>query len=106
MGLGSTKNVNMACPIESVLENADLPDEYSPAPRWISIAGGRDHSLAVSRDGFVYVTGSNAKGCLGLPVLSHAIYFSKLHTAQSKKVSKVFAGVDHSFILLEEIDPS
>ena len=103
-GLGDTKAVNIACPVEQVLEEADL-DTPSEAPKWISIAGGRDHSLAVCDSGTVYATGNNEKGALGLPKMDYLPWFSKVHTVQSAKCSRVFAGVDHSFILLNEITP-
>lgn len=79
-GHGTTESVLKARPIEQVLEDADLPDRLRESPKWICAAGGRDHSLAVSDQGDVYATGNNAKGTLGLPGITYAIWFSKVHT--------------------------
>ena len=53
----------------------------------------------------MYATGNNIKGALGLPGLDYAIWFSKVHTMQKGNCVKVFAGVDHSFILLDKHMP-
>ena len=84
---------------------ADLYEVKSATPKWVCAAGGRDHSLALSDQGQVYATGNNFKGTLGLPGLEYAIWFSKVHTLQMGKCVKVFAGVDHSFILLDQNSP-
>lgn len=73
--------MKIAHPIEFVYEEADLPDTPSETPKWISIAGGRDHSLAVDDSGTVYATGNNAKGTLGLPLMKYLDRFAKVHTA-------------------------
>ena len=69
------------------------------------IAAGRDHSLAISTSGKVYASGNNAKGTLGLPNLDNAVWFSRIHTIESMKCKKVFAGVDHSFVLIDHVSP-
>lgn len=104
-GLGHTSRAFVAQPIEQVLEMADLYEIKSKSPKWICAAGGRDHSLALSDQGKVYATGNNAKGTLGLPGLEYAIWFSKVHTLQKGNCVKVFAGVDHSFVLLDQHSP-
>lgn len=104
-GHGHTRQAHVARPVEQVLEEADVYECSSETPKWIYAAGGRDHSLAVCESGHVYATGNNSKGTLGLPGLTHAIWFSKVHTVQSGNCEKVFAGVDHSFVLLKEQRP-
>ena len=104
-GVGTTKNVLVARPVEQVLQLADVYTQTSETPKWLHVAGGRDHSLAISQSGLVYATGNNAKGTLGLPGLSHACYFSKVHTIESAMCARVFAGVDHSFVLLDKVAP-
>ena len=54
--------------VEKVRQNSDLNSEKE-APRWISIAGGRDHSLAISETKTVFGCGNNQFGQLGLPGL-------------------------------------
>lgn len=71
------------------------------APQWISVAAGRDHSIAVAADGTVYACGVNENGQLGLPGIENASVFSKVHSCENTAVQKVFAGGDHSFILLD-----
>ena len=78
-GLGDSKSALIAYPVEQVLEEADL-DVASETPKWISIAGGRDHSLAVSDAGTVYAAGNNDKGALGLPISEYLPWFAKVHT--------------------------
>jgi alpha-tubulin suppressor-like RCC1 family protein len=39
-------------------------------------------------------------GQLGLPGIENTFTFSKVHSCENVRVQKVFAGGDHSFILL------
>jgi alpha-tubulin suppressor-like RCC1 family protein len=84
-----------------VIQESDL-DKQRPAPLFISVAAGRDHSIAVSADGDVYTCGSNQHGQLGLPGIENCITFSKVHSCQNVRVVSTFAGGDHSFILLND----
>ena len=103
-GRGTTNTAFAARPIEFVLEEADNA-RLSESPKWLCAAGGRDHSLAVSDQGQVYACGNNAKGTLGLPHIESVNWFSKVHTVQNGNAAKVFAGVDHSFVLLDQTKP-
>lgn len=71
------------------------------APGFISVACGCKHSLAVGTDGTVYVAGSNEKGQLGLPGVETADMFCRLETQSRVACAEVFAGGDHSFMLLQ-----
>lgn len=95
----------VASPVETTYEVADRQTEISECPKWAHVAAGKDFSLAVSDRGQVYTTGHNECGTLGLPDLPRdcANRFSKLHTASMAKVIKVFAGGDHSFLLLDPL---
>ena len=90
--------------VEKVRQNADLNGEKE-SPKWISIAGGRDHSLAISEDKTVFGCGNNQFGQLGLPGLSQCLWFSKIHTLENGRFNQVFAGGDHSFALLDFRQP-
>ena len=57
-GHGSSKNLLVAHQIDKVKEESDIKGE-NDSPRWISVAGGRDHSLAVSDAKHVYACGNN-----------------------------------------------
>ena len=57
-GHGSSKNLLIAHQVDKVREEADLNGEKE-APRWICVAGGRDHSLAVSDARHIYACGNN-----------------------------------------------
>lgn len=46
------------------------------------------------------VAGSNERGQLGMPHVETIDLFSMLHTCENYRVSEVFAGGDHSFVLL------
>ena len=103
-GHGSTKNLLVAHPVEKVKEQADS-DREKDAPRWISVAGGKEHSLAVSDAKHVYACGSNQFGQLGLAGLPQCFHFSKVHSLEQGLFSNVFAGGDHSFALLDKDNP-
>ena len=105
-GQGNTRTAIFAPTlVDRVLEEADCHEQVGWAPKWVCAAGGKEHSLALCSNGYVYATGSNERGTLGMRGLSHAMWFSKVHTAQRGNATKVFAGVDHSFILLDEAQP-
>ena len=65
------------------------------------VAAGRDHSLAVSDLGSTYACGDNKHSQLGLPGLEYSLHFVKVHSCENVVVEKVFAGGDHSFIMLD-----
>lgn len=65
------------------------------------VAAGRDHSLAVSDLGYTYACGDNKHSQLGLPGLEYSLHFAKVHSCENVVVEKVFAGGDHSFIMLD-----
>ena len=103
-GHGSTKNVLVAHPVEKVKEESDRDGEQD-APRWICVAGGREHSLAVSDAKHVYACGNNRVGQLGLAGLAQCFHFSKVHSLEQGRFAQVFAGGDHSFALLDMDKP-
>lgn len=69
------------------------------------MAAGRDHSLAVSDHGFTYACGDNTKGQLGLPGIEYSLHFLKVHSCENVMVQQVFAGGDHSFLMLSRESP-
>ncbi len=84
-----------------MLAVSDLGKE-SNSPAFVSVAAGRDHSLAVAVNGDVYAAGSNTHGQLGLAGFETCDMFSKVHSCENVKVAEVFAGGNHSFILLND----
>jgi alpha-tubulin suppressor-like RCC1 family protein len=64
------------------------------------IAAGVNHSICVTDRGDIYCCGYNAKGQLGLGVDKFITNWTHVTELQGKKVSKVFAGGDHSWCVL------
>jgi alpha-tubulin suppressor-like RCC1 family protein len=58
VGVAGNKNVHTPKQVDMVCIESDLGTK-ARAPLFVSVAAGRDHSLAVSIDGDVFVTGSN-----------------------------------------------
>jgi hypothetical protein len=65
------------------------------------VAAGSNHSLAVTTNGDVFACGNNQQGQIGLQGLEFSLYFSKVTSCESANVEKVFAGGDHSFLVLD-----
>lgn len=83
-----------------MIKEADLNEEVN-APSFRAIAVGSHHSMAVAISGDIFVSGSNEKGQLGLPGVETCDMFTNLHSCENYCVSDVFAGGEHSFILLD-----
>ena len=69
------------------------------------IAAGQNHSILQTLDGNVYVCGSNQDGQLGLGDTETRKGFTHLRSLADKNVYRIFAGGNHSWILLDEIIP-
>jgi len=69
------------------------------------IAAGWHHSLALSARGDLYAAGHGEWGQLGVGKSDIATGFIHISTLGPKNIKKVFAGGDHSWILLDEINP-
>ncbi len=69
------------------------------------IAAGQNHSLALSQAGDLFVCGSNTDGQLGLGDTDTRTGFQHLRTLSDKNIYRVFAGGNHSWVLLDEIIP-
>ena len=69
------------------------------------IAAGWHHSLALTTKGDLYAAGHGAWGQLGLgenDIMPNFVYVSPIGP---KNIKKVFAGGDHSWVLLDEENP-
>ena len=69
------------------------------------VAAGQNHSMVLSQAGDVYVCGNNSDGQLGLGDTETQTGFQHLRTLADKNVYRIFAGGNHSWVLLDEIIP-
>lgn len=70
-----------------------------------SIAAGQNHSIALTQAGDIFVCGSNTDGQLGLGDTDMRTGFTHLRTLADKNIYRIFAGGNHSWVLLDEIIP-
>ena len=61
VGIAGNKNILVPKQVVMVITETDLQIS-AKAPLFIGVAAGRDHSLAVSSNGDVFVSGSNQYG--------------------------------------------
>ena len=69
------------------------------------IAAGANHSIASTQQGDVYVCGHNKEGQLGLGDTNTRTCFTLLESMQEKNVYRIFAGGNHTWILLDQYVP-
>lgn len=69
------------------------------------ITAGQNHSLALTQAGDLFVCGSNTDGQLGLGDTEMRTSFQHLRTLADKNIYRIFAGGNHSWVLLDEIIP-
>ncbi len=69
------------------------------------IAAGWHHSLALSQRGDMYACGHGASGQLGLGGTDIVPYFVCVSAMGPKNVRQIFAGGDHSWVLLDPENP-
>jgi alpha-tubulin suppressor-like RCC1 family protein len=70
--------------------------------RWVSVAAGSNHSLAVTDKGELYACGNNVHGQLGLTDIQDKMFFSSIHSLEEANITNVYAGGDHSLVLLDK----
>ena len=68
-------------------------------------AAGLHHSIVMTQAGDIYVCGSNRDGQLGLGDTETRTGFAHLKSLSDKNVYRIFAGGNHSWVLLDEIVP-
>jgi len=71
----------------------------------IKIAAGVNHSLLLTQQGDVYASGHGQAGQLGLREKNSKTHFVHLASLLNKNVLKVFAGGNHSWLLLDDLMP-
>lgn len=69
------------------------------------MAAGLHHTIVMTQAGDIYVCGSNKDGQLGLGDTDTRTGFTHLQSLSDKNVYRVFAGGNHSWVLLDEIVP-
>ena len=69
------------------------------------MAAGLHHSMVMTQSGDIYVCGSNKDGQLGLGDTDTRTGFTHLQSLADKNVYRIFAGGNHSWVLLDEIVP-
>src|SRR5699024_10911370 len=81
-----------------------LGAEITP-PKFVDVAAGRDHSLAVDADGHVWATGSNAFGQLGVDTNGSSLNgFVMVPGLEGVKIVSVSAGDGFSLALSDDGD--
>jgi alpha-tubulin suppressor-like RCC1 family protein len=71
----------------------------------VCIAAGRHHSLAMNTKNDVYACGSGQYGQIGLPDKEMRTSFAHVLSLMSVNAYKVFAGGNHSWIILDDMQP-
>ena len=71
----------------------------------IQIALGWNHSLVLTESQDVYATGYGSSGQLGLGNDESKTEFTWISSLTGKKIKRIFAGGNHSWILLDEKNP-
>jgi alpha-tubulin suppressor-like RCC1 family protein len=69
------------------------------------IAAGLNHSVVCTQEGDVYVCGHNKDGQLGLGDTGTRTGFTLLESMQEKNVYRIFAGGNHTWVLLDQFVP-
>ena len=85
VGIGGGKNILSPTLVKQVIQEANT-GVSSQSPKFISVAAGSMHSLAVVSTGDVYAAGSNQQGQLGLPGIETSDAFAKVHSCEKVKV--------------------
>lgn len=78
--------------------------DFATAPI-AQIAAGWHHSLALTSRGDLYAAGHGAWGQLGLGETEIMPNFVHVSPLGPKNVKKIFAGGDHSWVILDENNP-
>ena len=71
----------------------------------VQIAAGWHHSLALTSKGDLYAAGHGAWGQLGIGETEIMPHFVHVNPLGSKNIKKIFAGGDHSWVVLDENNP-
>lgn len=69
------------------------------------VAAGAHHSVVMTRSGDIYVCGNNKDGQLGLGDTESRNGFTLLSSMADKNAYRIFAGGNHTWILLDEFIP-
>lgn len=69
------------------------------------IAAGHSHSLCMTEEGDVFACGSNKDGQLGVGDIDTRKGFTHVSSLTDKNIYRIFAGGNHSWVLLDEIIP-
>ena len=67
----------------------------------IMISAGATHSIALSSKHDVYTCGYNARGQLGLGEDKSVTMWTHVNSLSGKNVSKIYAGGDHSWAVVD-----
>ena len=100
LGLGNTKNVNKPIIVMSLLKKVIN-----------KIAAGWSHTLVLTDEGIVYVTGCGKYGELGLGVNNdennnmNKCVFTLLKSVIKMNVKEIFAGGHHSWCTTDNVEP-
>lgn len=73
--------------------------------RVIKIATGWHHSLVLTEKGDIYAAGHGAYGQLGLGKDESMQAFTHINTLGPKNIKDIYAGGDHSWVVLDELNP-
>jgi alpha-tubulin suppressor-like RCC1 family protein len=94
LGLGNSKNYHAPMLVKSLLKN-----------NIVSIAAGWSHSIILTDQNFLYVSGCGKYGELGLEDEENRSIFTLLKDSMAVNISKIFAGGHHSWIILDSKNP-
>lgn len=73
--------------------------------RVIKIAAGWHHSLVLTEKGDIYAAGHGAYGQLGLGKDESMPIFTHISVLGPKNIKEIYAGGDHSWVVLDELNP-
>ena len=68
---------------------------------WWKVAAGTSHTLALRRDGTLWVWGSNSNGQLGIGSADAGVHSAPVQVASGTKFSAIAAGATHSLAIVE-----
>ncbi len=94
LGLGNSKNYHVPMLVKSLLKK-----------NIISIAAGWSHSIILTDQNFLYVSGCGKNGELGLEDEENRSMFTLIKSTMELNINKIFAGGHHSWIIVDSENP-